>query len=262
MKIVASKLQPTQHGNLTTKQFEPANVLVIDVGGTHVKILATGQTAPQRFVSGPKMTPKLMVSAVKKLAASWNYDAVSVGYPGPVWHSRIVCEPYNLAPGWVKFDFEKAFGCPVKLINDAAMQALGSYKGGRMLFLGLGTGLGSAMIVDGILEPMELGHLPYRKATYEAYVGAHGLKRFGKKKWRKYVADTVERLTAALEPDEIVLGGGNVKILDELPKGCREGDNANAFVGGFRLWTIDEKPESESASKSAPGPTGHRGRTD
>jgi polyphosphate glucokinase len=216
------------------------NVLVIDVGGTHVKILATDQKAPQKFVSGPKMTAKQMVSTVKKLAAGWKYDVVSIGYPGPVVHGRILHEPHNLGFGWVKFDFEKAFGCRVKVLNDAAMQALGSYKGGSMLFLGLGTGLGSAMIVDGLLEPMELGHLPYRKATYEDYVGIRGLKRFGKKKWRKYVVDVVERLATALEPDDIVLGGGNVKQLDELPKGCREGDNANAFVGGFRQWLTKE----------------------
>lgn len=202
----------------------------------HVKILATGQNIPREFVSGPKMGPNQMVSGVKKLAADWSYDVVSIGYPGPVLHGHIVHEPYNLGPGWVRFDFKKAFGCPVKVINDAAMQALGSYKGGRMLFLGLGTGLGSAMIVDGILEPMELGHLPYRKGTYEDYVGLRGLKQYGKKKWRKYVDDVVQRLATALEPSEIVLGGGNVKLLKELPKGSRQGDNANAFVGGFRLW--------------------------
>jgi polyphosphate glucokinase len=218
-------------------------VLAIDVGGTHVKILATDQKAPQKFVSGPRMTAKQMVSTVKKLAAGWNYDVVSIGYPGPVLHGHILHEPHNLASGWVNFDFEKAFGCPVKVINDAAMQALGSYKGESMLFLGLGTGLGSAMIVDGLLEPMELGHLPYRKATYEDYVGIRGLKRFGKKKWQKYVADVVQRLAAALEPDDIVLGGGNVKKLHELPKGCRQGDNANAFVGGFRLWMQNEKSD-------------------
>jgi polyphosphate glucokinase len=213
-------------------------VLAIDVGGTHVKILVSGQKMPQKFASGPMMTPKHMVEGVKKLAASWNYDVVSIGFPGSVLHGQIFHEPYNLGPGWVKFDFEKAFRCPVKVINDAAMQALGSYKGGRMLFLGLGTGLGSAMIIDGILEPMELGHLPYRKATYEDYVGIGGLKRHGKKKWRKYVADVVKSLATALEPDEIVLGGGNVKYLKTLPKGCREGDNANAFPGGFHLWTM------------------------
>jgi polyphosphate glucokinase len=215
-------------------------VLAIDVGGTHVKILATYQKTPQQLVSGPKLTAKKMVATVKKLARDWNYDAVSIGYPGPVLHARILHEPYNLGLGWVSFDFEKAFGKPVKIINDAAMQALGSYKGGSMLFLGLGTGLGSAMIVNGLLEPMELGHLPYRKATYEDYVGIRGLTRFGKKRWRKYVVDVVERLAAALEPDDIVLGGGNVKQLHKLPKSCREGDNANAFVGGFRLWTKNE----------------------
>jgi polyphosphate glucokinase len=211
-------------------------VLAIDVGGTHVKILATGQETPQKFASGRKMTAKQMVSDVKKLAAEWDYEAVSIGYPGPVLHGHILQEPRNLGSGWVKFDFKKAFGCQVKIINDAAMQALGSYKGGRMLFLGLGTGLGSAMIVDGILEPMELGHLPYRKATYEDYLGLRGLKRLGKKRWRKYVAEVVERLSAALEPDDIVIGGGNLKELAELPEGCRKGDNSNAFIGGFRLW--------------------------
>ena len=216
------------------------NVLAIDVGGTHIKILATGEKTPLEFVSGPKMTAKQMVRGVKKLAADWNYDAVSIGYPGPVLHGRILHEPHNLGPGWVGFDFKQAFGCPVKVINDAAMQALGSYKGGSMLFLGFGTGLGSAMVVDGLLEPMELGHLPYRKATYEDYVGIGGLKRYGKKKWRKYVLDTVQRLSTALEPDEIVLGGGNVKLLKKLPKKCRQGDNANAFVGGFQLWSKAE----------------------
>ena len=219
-------------------------VLVIDVGGTHVKILATDQKVPLKLVSGPRMTAKLMVSGVSKLAAAWNYDGVSIGYPGPVLHGRILHEPHNLGLGWVSFNFEKAFGRPVKIINDAAMQALGSYKGGSMLFLGLGTGLGSAMIVNGLMEPMELGHLPYRKATYEDYVGIRGLERFGKKKWRKYVADVVQRLAAALEPDDIVLGGGNVKQLQELPKGCRQGDNANAFVGGFRLWMKKPNPSS------------------
>jgi len=212
-------------------------VLSIDVGGTHVKILASGEKIPQKFISGTKMTAKQMVSQVKKLAAQWEYNVVSIGYPGPVLHGHILHDPYNLAPGWVKFDFKRSFGCPVKVINDAAMQALGSYKGGSMLFLGLGTGLGSAMIVDGFLEPMELGHLSYRKATYEDYVGVRGLEKYGKEKWGKYVVDVVERLATALEPDDIVLGGGNMKELKKLPKGCRQGDNANAFTGGFRLWT-------------------------
>jgi polyphosphate glucokinase len=211
-------------------------VLSIDVGGTHVKILASGEKTPQKFISGPKMTAKQMVSQVRKLAAQWEYNVVSMGYPGPVLHGHVLHDPHNLAPGWVRFDFKSAFGCPVKVINDAAMQALGSYKGGSMLFLGLGTGLGSAMIVDGLLEPMELGHLPYRKATYEDYVGVRGLKKCGKKRWGKYVFDVVGRLATALEPDDIVLGGGNVKELKKLPKGCRQGENADAFTGGFRLW--------------------------
>ncbi len=212
------------------------NVLVVDVGGTHVKILASGQSEPRKFVSGPSMSPERMVAEVKELARDWDYDVVTVGYPGPVLHDRPVAEPHNLVPGWVGFDYQAAFACPVKVINDAAMQALGSYSGCKMLFLGLGTGLGSTMIVDGVVEPMELGHLPYRKATYEDYVGLRGLKRFGKKKWRRYVADVVAGLVAALQPDDVVLGGGNVKKLKELPPGCRAGDNANAFLGGFRLW--------------------------
>lgn len=212
------------------------NVLVIDIGGTHVKILATGQAEHREFQSGPELTPRRMVAGVKKLAADWKYSAVSIGYPGVVVHNRPVAEPHNLGRGWVGFQFEKAFRRPVKLINDAAMQALGSYKGGKLLFLGLGTGLGSAMVVDGIVEPMELGHLPYRKATYEDYVGLRGLEKRGKKKWRAHVRDVVERLIAALEPEDVVLGGGDVKKLKKLPPGCRQGDNANAFVGGFRLW--------------------------
>ncbi|HSD50407.1 MAG TPA: ROK family protein [Candidatus Methylomirabilis sp.] len=212
-------------------------VLVVDVGGNNVKILATGQNSPRRFPSGPTLTPRRMVSGVKKLSRDWKYDVVSIGYPGPALLGRPIMEPHNLGRGWVGFDFEAAFKRPVKLINDAAMQALGSYTRGKMLFLGLGTGLGSTLIVDGVVEPMELGHLPYKKkGTYEDYVGSRGLKRLGKKKWRRHVADVVKRLTAALEPDEVVLGGGNVKHLKALPPGCRAGDNANAFRGGFRLW--------------------------
>jgi len=219
------------------------NILVIDVGGTHVKILATGQTDKREFDSGPNMTAGQMVSQVRQLAGDWSYDVVSIGYPGPVLHNRPVADPKNLGPGWMGFDFKKAFVRPVKVINDAAMQALGSYKKGKMLFLGLGTGLGSTLIVDGIVEPMELGHLPYRKATYEDYVGERGLKKRGKKKWRKHVFEVVDRLVAALEPDDIVLGGGNAKILDGLPPRCRLGDNANAFRGGFLMW--DNVPRSE-----------------
>jgi len=211
--------------------------LVIDVGGTHVKLLATGKKQRIELPSGPTLTAAKMVKDVKKATAGWDYSAVSIGYPGAVIHNRPVAEPHNLARGWVGFDFRKAFGHPVKVINDAAMQALGGYEGGRMLFLGLGTGLGSAMIVDGILEPMELAHLPYKSGrTYEDYVGIRGLKRLGKKKWRRHVADVVERLRAALEADYVVLGGGNAKLLKKLPPGTRLGDNNNAFRGGFRMW--------------------------
>ena len=181
------------------------------------------------------------------IAVDWSYDVVSIGYPGPVLNNRPVAEPHNLGPGWVGFNFEAAFARPVKLINDAAMQALGSYKGGKMLFLGLGTGLGSTLIVDGIVEPMELGHLPYKKHTYEDYVGERGLERWGKDAWRHYVADVVTRLVAALEPEDVVLGGGNVKLLEKLPPGCRAGNNANAFAGGFRLWENAPSGEPHSA---------------
>lgn len=211
-------------------------VLAIDIGGSHVKILASGRKQKREFVSGPKMTARQMVIGVRKLAQGWSYDVVSVGFPGPVLHNRPVAEPRNLGPGWMGFDFASAFGLRTKVVNDAAMQALGSYKGGRMLFLGLGTGLGSAMIVNGFLEPMELGHLPYKKGTYEDYVGARGLNRFGKKRWRKLVDDVVERLVAATEPEDVVIGGGNLVHLKKLPRGCRAGNNANAFLGGFRMW--------------------------
>ena len=213
------------------------NILAIDVGGTHVKVLATGRSKLFEIRSGPKMTAREMVRQVRQGTSGWRYSVVSIGYPGPVLHGKPVSEPSNLGGGWVGFDFVKAFGCPVRLINDAAMQALGSYKGGRMLFLGLGTGLGSALIVDGALEPMELAHLPYKTGqTYEDRVGKAALKRFGKKKWRRNVADVVTRLQAALEPDDVVIGGGNAKLLLAPPKGARLGSNANAFVGGYRLW--------------------------
>src|ERR1700681_2491381 len=212
-------------------------ILVIDVGGNHVKALATGHKDPVKIASGPKMTAKDMVRSIRKAVAGWKYDAVSIGYPGAVLHGKPVAEPRNLGAGWVGFNFKKAFGRPVKVINDAAMQALGGYKGGRMLFLGLGSGLGSAMIVDGILEPMELAHLPYKnEKTYEDYVGIRGFKRLGKKSWRRHVADVVKRLKNALRAEYVVLGGGNSKFIKTLPPDTRLGDNQNAFIGGARLW--------------------------
>jgi predicted NBD/HSP70 family sugar kinase len=212
------------------------NVLVVDVGGTHVKILATGQTERRKFDSGPQLSPDEMVAGVKALAEGWSYDAVSMGYPGPVRHGTPAVEPINLGEGWVGFDYEQAFGCPVKIMNDAAMQALGSYDGGRMLFLGLGTGLGTTLIIDGTVAAMELAHLPYKKKTFEEYVGERAMDRRGKKKWRKDVEEVVADLAAAMLPDEVVIGGGNVKHLKDLPEGCRRGDNENAFAGGFRMW--------------------------
>jgi polyphosphate glucokinase len=234
------------------------NVLVVDVGGSHVKILATGHDAPRKLVSGPALTAEKMVAGVRKLARGWKYDAVAIGYPGLVLRGRPVVEPHNLAKGWVGFDYRAAFRRPVKIVNDAAMQALGSYKGGAMLFLGLGTGLGSALVVDGIVEAMELGHLSYKKGTYEDYVGLRGLERRGKKRWRKHVADVVEGLVAALEPDDVVLGGGNVQLLKEMPPGCRMGSNANAFLGGFRLW--EEAGDRKAAGKKDTPPGEHEER--
>jgi len=212
-------------------------ILVIDVGGTHIKVLATGHKRPLKIPSGSDMTPRVMVRRVLAATKDWDFDAVSIGYPGAVVHGKPVSDPHNLGKGWVGFNFKKAFSRPVKIANDAAMQALGSYKRGRMLFLGLGTGLGSALICDGVLEPMELAHLPYKKGrTYEEYVGKKGLKRMGKKKWRRHVEDVIERFRVALNADDVVLGGGNTKLLKTLPKGVRRGTNANAFIGGFRLW--------------------------
>jgi polyphosphate glucokinase len=211
--------------------------LVIDIGGTHVKMLATGHETPRKFPSGPRLTALQMVENVQRATADWQFDRISIGYPGPVIHDKLALEPRNLAPGWVDFDFAAAFGKPVKLINDAAMQALGSYEGGRMLFLGLGTGLGSALIIDGVIAPLELAHLPYRKRrTFEDYVGLRGLVRLGKKKWTRAVADVTARLQAAMVADSVVLGGGNAKKLKRLPTGARLGLNTNAFLGGFRMW--------------------------
>ena len=212
-------------------------ILVIDVGGTNIKVKVQDNDAVRKVPSGPELTPAEMVGLVRTAAADWDYDAVSIGYPGPVVNGRIQVEPVNLGPGWVGFDFAAALRKPVRIVNDAAMQALGSYEGGRMLFLGLGTGLGSTLILDGALAPMELGHLPYKKdRTFEEYVGQAGLKRLGRRKWQAVVFDVVARLRHALLPDYVVVGGGNVKKLDQLPPDCRPGDNSHAFQGGVRLW--------------------------
>jgi polyphosphate glucokinase len=227
-------------------------VLVVDVGGSHIKLRATGHRKPIKIPSGPSMTARDMVRDVKEAVRKWAYDVVSIGYPGVVLLGKIATEPHNLGGGWVGFNFSRAFRRPVIVINDAAMQALGSYRGGRMLFLGLGTGLGSALIVDGTLEPMELAHLPYKKGrTYEDYVGLRGLERLGKKRWRRAVADVAMRLKAALDAEEIVLGGGNAKLLKTLPADARLGDNANAFTGGFRLWEQDVTPPGRTARRKS-----------
>lgn len=224
----------------TARKAKSHRTLVVDVGGTHVKMLATGQSAPRKFGSGPNMTAGKMVKLVKAATRGWRYDRISLGYPGPIVNGHPLREPHNLGGGWMDFNFAKAFGRPVKVINDAAMQALGSYQGGSMLFLGLGTGLGSAMIVNGVLEPMELAHLLYRKGkTYEDYLGLRGIQRLGKNKWRRHVARVVKKLKSALEADYVVLGGGNSKKLQRVPPGARLGSNGNAFLGGFRLWEKD-----------------------
>jgi len=226
-------------------------VLAVDVGGSHVKVLLSGEDERRRFESGPQLTAQQMIEGVQGLTGDWSYDVVSVGVPSPVHAGRIVAEPVNLGHGWVGFDFERAFGRPTKVINDAAMQALGSYEGGgKMLYLGLGTGLGSALVDGGRVEPMELGHLPFRKATYEDYVGERGRTRLGKKKWKATVEEAIEQLSAALEPDYVILGGGNAKRLEALPPNVRLGANENAFAGAFRLW---EGPDEE-APKGPPHP--------
>ena len=215
-------------------------VLAVDVGGSHVKVLASGETESRRAPSGPELVPAEMVSAALGAAEGWRWDVVTVGVPAPVHGGRVVSEPFNLGRGWVGFDFESAFSVPTRVMNDAAMQALGSYEGsGTMLFLGLGTGLGSALITDGVIEAMELGHLPFKKKTFEDYVGEHGRKRLGRKRWQKVVFEAVEHLSAALEPDTIVLGGGNAAKLEELPAKAQRGSNGNAFIGGFRSWHAD-----------------------
>jgi polyphosphate glucokinase len=226
-------------------------VLAVDVGGSNVKLLVSGSGVERRrFASGPELKPQEMVDGTLAATTDWSYDVVSVGIPAPVHAGRVVAEPVNLGTGWVGFDFSQAFGRPTKVINDAAVQALGSYEGGKMLFLGLGTGLGSSLVVDGIVEPMELGHLPFRKKTFEDYVGEAGRLRLGKKKWRAAVAEAVERLVAALEPDYVVLGGGNAKRLDELPPSARLGANNNAFVGAFRLWDPSVMPSQAAEPES------------
>jgi len=214
-----------------------SKVLGVDVGGSHVKVLlSTNGAELRRFVSGPELGAQAMVDGVLGLTPEWTYDKVSIGVPAPVHAGSILAEPVNLGTGWVGFDFEQAFGRPTKLVNDAAMQALGSYDGGKMLFLGLGTGLGSALIVDNLIVPMELAHLPFRKGTFEDYVGERGRRRLGNKKWQKAVHETIARLSAAFEPDYVVLGGGNAKRIEELPENVRLGRNDNAFLGAFRLW--------------------------
>jgi polyphosphate glucokinase len=213
------------------------SILVIDVGGTNVKVLATGHRVRVKIPSGPQMTPARMVKAVKDSTAGWKYDVVSIGYPGPVENNRPMLEPHNLGKGWRRFNFQRAFGKPVRMINDAAMQALGAYRGGKMLFLGLGTGLGSALIVDGLVMPLELAHLPYRHGeTYEEYLGVAGLERRGRKRWRFHVDTVVNLLRNALLAHEVVLGGGNARLVSDLPLGARRGSNADAFRGGYRLW--------------------------
>ena len=211
-------------------------VLAVDVGGSHVKVVLNGLDERRRFASGPDMTAQEMVDGVLELTKDWDYVGLSVGVPGPVVDGKVIREPVNLGTGWKEFDFQEAFGKPTKVINDAAMQAMGSYEGGRMLFLGLGTGLGTTLIFDGVIAPMELGHLPYKKATFEDYVGEAAQERDGLKRWRKAVFDTITHLSAAVLPEYVVLGGGNARELDELPPNCRLGRNEDAFLGGFRLW--------------------------
>jgi polyphosphate glucokinase len=212
-------------------------ILVIDVGGTHVKVLATGRRTPVKLPSGPDLTPEMMAREVLEATRDWKYDGVTIGYPGPVASDRPTLEPKNLGSGWVRFDYEAAFKRPVKMINDAAMQALGSYDGGVMVFLGLGTGLGTTLVTNGTVVPLEMAHLPYRKdLSYEEYLGEAGLKHLGEKKWKKHVEIVVNLFLAALNAEYVVLGGGNVRFFDELPPNTRRGSNLNAFRGGYRLW--------------------------
>jgi polyphosphate glucokinase len=232
-----------ENPRMRAKKKAPRRILVIDVGGSHVKLRVGNRGKTQKFVSASKMSAADMVKAVRKLTAGVKYDAVSIGYPGLVIRGRIAADPFNLGHGWLGFDFEAAFGKPVRIINDAAMQAVGSYTGGRMLFLGLGTGLGATLILDGTIEPMELGHMPYKHGrSYEDYVGAHGLERLGPKKWRKVVYEVIEQFKTAFEVDYVVLGGGNAERLKTIPKDARLGDNSNAMTGGLLLWQESDAP--------------------
>ncbi|WP_297338555.1 ROK family protein [Algoriphagus sp.] len=215
------------------------NVLVIDIGGSNVKILATGETERIKIPSGSEFTPEQMVPLVRENAAEWSFDVITMGFPGVVKHNKIKSEPVNMGSGWMDFDFEKAFDCPVKILNDAAMQALGSYEGKKLLFLGLGTGLGTAMVMNQTIFPIEGGHLPYKKSTFESYIGKSYLFNSGQKRWEKHVSKAVEIFRDTFQPEDIVLGGGNSKLLTEVPEGCRLGTNQNAFKGGFRLWEED-----------------------
>ena len=227
-------------------------VLVVDIGGTSVKILATGQKTRRKVPSGPDLTPQKMVSEVAKLAGDWEYDVVAMGYPGRVVRGGIVTEPHNLGQGWVGFDFDKAFGCRVRIMNDAAMQAIGSYESGLLLFLGLGTGLGAALVADGVIVPLELAHLEFKNGTYEDYLGARALKRLGRKRWQAHVELSVKRLRDAIHPDDLVLGGGNAKRLKDLPSGCRAGGNAYAFIGGFRMWEKEPTRQQPGQKRTQP----------
>jgi predicted NBD/HSP70 family sugar kinase len=228
-------------------------ILVVDVGGNNIKLLVSGHQTPRKVPSGPDLTPGRMGAGVKKAVADWKYDAVTIGFPGPVKDNRPAAEPKNLGRGWVRFDYRRAFGKPVRMINDAAMQALGSYNGGRMLFLGLGTGLGVALVLDGVLHALELAHLPYRNGkTYEDFIGKRGQDRMGKKRWRRVVSEIVTRLREAFQVDDVVLGGGNSKQLKELPPGARLGNNANAFAGGFRLWADKQRRAKKTPASAHP----------